>query len=493
MKKMKFGVMLLAATICTSMLTGCSAKDLFTLPSFGMNAEKVLSKSATAMKGVESFSIDMNMNYDVKVSAKDDDNSTTSSNVKMSVRDLNMGVIMDDENLKYAHLDGKVGIELLGIEESVPLESYVESDGKTYTTYTVTDGSTWEMSESDKLDTADSGVDVDSLLDFGSSDKDGWTLNKKKETLGNTKVYHLTKSVTEDEIKDIMSFDMDDLYASLGMSDVSTPDMMMNMYVDADTFYVVKTDLCLSGSDKDNKKTEKSGDVAVTFNEMSVDIEYDDFNSVKEADVKVSDKIKESAKSAASSDSLIGALESEGTDIGSDDDYKASESSDSGDVFKSKVGDYTISFGKFDKFQKTHTDDKNSNYMNVSSTDSRYDCTITSYSHFDGKDTVDEERKSTNDYYKSQEDAGSMKEVYIGDVTSTNVSGFTAYYYRVQYTHVDSQADFGYVSNTYTVYVDMGDGNNVEIKVSEMVGEGENTSLDDTMLESVLSHISIKK
>lgn len=492
MKKRKLGAMVLAATMCTGMLTGCSAKDLFAFPSFGMNAEKVLSKSATAMSEIESCTIGMSMKYDTKVSAKEDDGSTQSVPVNMSLDKMTMDVMLKEGDLKYAHLDGVVGVSFMGLEQTVPLKSYLVADKDVYTSYTSTDGTTWDVSESDSPDDADTGVDVDKLLDFKDSGDD-WTMNKKKEELGKTKVYHLTKSVSSDDLKDIMSLNMDDLYQSLGMSSVETPGMTMDLYVDADNFYVVKMAVGLDKSD-DKKLTVKSDDMSVTFNDMSLDVTYDNFNSVKKSDVKVPDSVVSLAKESTGSDSVIGALESGGTDFGVDDDYKTvADGTKTDGKYTAKLAGYNVSFEPFDKISGSEYISDKKDYYSISSKDSRYEVTLTDSEYFDGKDTVTEEQQASNTYFNECVSKGEMKELYIGDVKSTNVGKFTAYYYNYQYTHVDSQADYGYVCGSYKVYLDAGDEKCIEVEITEMTSEGENTSLDESLVESVLSHISISK
>lgn len=234
MKKKLISVCLVVGLLCTC-LTGCGKKtvnELFT------SSQEVMSKSNSA---------DVGFNMNIRCDMTEED--VTSS----------MGVSGDfnikTENEKGAYFDGSMTLDMLGSKITQDVKGYSELGEENVTTYLYDkDNDSWvkSTSESSFNDLKDKFINVDY-----SSIYDKLVVSDKKEDLDGNQVYHVSGSISGNDLKDlvlsmkeVVSENSDDIdLSSLDETDLSALIINTDFYFDARTTMLVKASFDLTDSD----------------------------------------------------------------------------------------------------------------------------------------------------------------------------------------------------------------------------------------------------
>lgn len=470
--------LVLISSFCVGLLSGCS------LPggSSNMTASELAKRSKDVMSNVESYSMDLNMEYDVRVNTQGEGDAV-STNMGAGVDNFTTKIVRDDSGqpvLGYIH--GNMSANMYGMEVDVPLEMYLDKKEGNGSIYTSTDGSSWGV---------ESLTDDNNIFGFVAElteieDVD-WTMDKDTVKVGNSEVYCLSATVNSSLIENLLTLNTD---ALVGADDIVFPDVKLTEYVDKDTFYVVGIHITMADDAED--LSVDTGTSEYKFNCLNIRTSYNNFNVFDEDDVLVTDEIKSVAKSKLNSKGILtDKLESDGAMIirNSNWDEELSSSDLDADGVLSSDG-YKVGFEPTNELKKFHVTENN---LHVSGDGSNYFINAHVGKWFDGKDSVTEEQHVTNTYYNDLKAEGVMKDITIGDVQSTSLGQYPVYWYSAQYTHVDGSDKLSFVYKEYSFSVDLGDGQSCDISVSEYSDVGSQVNLSNEAALKFLSQFVIEK
>ena len=264
-------VMLLSAVV----FGGCGKKEV--------TAESLVKEVNENMEKVKSYTGDMDMKMSMNVS---------SQGVAMDM-DMGMqGTIEYTAEPEIVHMKGTMDVSLLGLSMDMDMYSQVEDDKATVYMCMMNE---WMKSET--------GIDESSIQDMYAIAEDGkdMTLAEETEKIGNREVYVLTSTITGEEFQEIMGV-MENMTEGVGDMDWSNMQANVTMKIYKDTILPASVSIEMSDS---GEGIESEG-VTVKFNNLSVVMNYVDFDSVD------SIEIPEEALAAKSVDSenILGEEES---------------------------------------------------------------------------------------------------------------------------------------------------------------------------------------
>ncbi len=264
-------VMLLSAVI----FGGCGKKEV--------TAESLVKEVNENMEKVKSYTGDMDMKMSMNVS---------SQGVAMDM-DMGMqGTIEYTAEPEIVHMKGTMDVSLLGLSMDMDMYSQVEDDKATVYMCMMNE---WMKSET--------GIDESSIQDMYAIAEDGkdMTLAEETEKIGDREVYVLTSTITGEEFQEIMGV-MENMTEGVGDMDWSNMQANVTMKIYKDTILPASVSIEMSDS---GEGIESEG-VTVKFNNLSVVMNYVDFDSVD------SIEIPEEALAAKSVDSenILGEEES---------------------------------------------------------------------------------------------------------------------------------------------------------------------------------------
>lgn len=228
---------------------------------------------------------------------------TGDMDMKMSMNVSSQGVAMDMDmgmqgTIEYTaepeivHMKGTMDVSLLGLSMDMDMYSQVEDDKATVYMCMMNE---WMKSET--------GIDESSIQDMYAIAEDGkdMTLAEETEKIGDREVYVLTSTITGEEFQEIMSV-MENMTEGVGDMDWSNMQANVTMKIYKDTILPASVSIEMSDS---GEGIESEG-VTVKFNNLSVVMNYVDFDSVD------SIEIPEEALAAKSVDSenILGEEES---------------------------------------------------------------------------------------------------------------------------------------------------------------------------------------
>jgi hypothetical protein len=264
-------VMLLSAVV----FGGCGKKEV--------TAESLVKEVNENMEKVKSYTGDMDMKMSMNVS---------SQGVAMDM-DMGMqGTIEYTAEPEIVHMKGTMDVSLLGLSMDMDMYSQVEDDKATVYMCMMNE---WMKSET--------GIDESSIQDMYAIAEDGkdMTLAEETEKIGDREVYVLTSTITGEEFQEIMGV-MENMTEGVGDMDWSNMQANVTMKIYKDTILPASVSIEMSDS---GEGIESEG-VTVKFNNLSVVMNYVDFDSVD------SIEIPEEALAAKSVDSenILGEEES---------------------------------------------------------------------------------------------------------------------------------------------------------------------------------------
>ena len=264
-------VMLLSAVV----FGGCGKKEV--------TAESLVKEVNENMEKVKSYTGDMDMKMSMNVS---------SQGVAMDM-DMGMqGTIEYTAEPAIGHMKGTMDVSLLGLSMDMDMYSQVEDDKATVYMCMMNE---WMKSET--------GIDESSIQDMYAIAEDGkdMTLAEETEKIGDREVYVLTSTITGEEFQEIMGV-MENMTEGVGDMDWSNMQANVTMKIYKDTILPASVSIEMSDS---GEGIESEG-VTVKFNNLSVVMNYVDFDSVD------SIEIPEEALAAKSVDSenILGEEES---------------------------------------------------------------------------------------------------------------------------------------------------------------------------------------
>lgn len=254
-------VMILSAVI----LGGCGKKEV--------TAESLVKQANENMEKVKSFAGDLDMQMSMNIS---------SEGVAM---DMNMGMtgaIECTSDPDIFHMDGTMSMDLLNM--SVDMDMYTQVDGDKSITY-INMMDEWMKSE----ETVEEGG-MEDMYTVAGDGKD-MTLAEETEKIGDKEVYVLTSTISGEEFQEIMG-SMEEMTESLGEVDFSTMEAEVTLKIYKDTVLPASVSIVMSDS---GEGIESEG-VLVKFNNISVVLNYNEFDSID------SITIPEEALSAPSGD-----------------------------------------------------------------------------------------------------------------------------------------------------------------------------------------------
>lgn len=263
--------MLLSAVV----FGGCGKKEV--------TAESLVKEVNENMEKVKSYTGDMDMKMSMNVS---------SQGVAMDM-DMGMqGTIEYTAEPEIVHMKGTMDVSLLGLSMDMDMYSQVEDDKATVYMCMMNE---WMKSET--------GIDESSIQDMYAIAEDGkdMTLAEETEKIGDREVYVLTSTITGEEFQEIMGV-MENMTEGVGDMDWSNMQANVTMKIYKDTILPASVSIEMSDS---GEGIESEG-VTVKFNNLSVVMNYVDFDSVD------SIEIPEEALAAKSVDSenILGEEES---------------------------------------------------------------------------------------------------------------------------------------------------------------------------------------
>ena len=264
-------VMLLSAVV----FGGCGKKEV--------TAESLVKEVNENMEKVKSYTGDMDMKMSMNVS---------SQGVAMDM-DMGMqGTIEYTAEPEIVHMKGTMDVSLLGLSMDMDMYSQVEDDKAIVYMCMMNE---WMKSET--------GIDESSIQDMYAIAEDGkdMTLAEETEKIGDREVYVLTSTITGEEFQEIMGV-MENMTEGVGDMDWSNMQANVTMKIYKDTILPASVSIEMSDS---GEGIESEG-VTVKFNNLSVVMNYVDFDSVD------SIEIPEEALAAKSVDSenILGEEES---------------------------------------------------------------------------------------------------------------------------------------------------------------------------------------
>lgn len=266
-------VMLLSAVV----FGGCGKKEV--------TAESLVKEVNENMEKVKSYTGDMDMKMSMNVS---------SQGVAMDM-DMDMGMqgtIEYTAEPEIVHMKGTMDVSLLGLSMDMDMYSQVEDDKATVYMCMMNE---WMKSET--------GIDESSIQDMYAIAEDGkdMTLAEETEKIGDREAYVLTSTITGEEFQEIMGV-MENMTEGVGDMDWSNMQANVTMKIYKDTILPASVSIEMSDS---GEGIESEG-VTVKFNNLSVVMNYVDFDSVD------SIEIPEEALAAKSVDSenILGEEES---------------------------------------------------------------------------------------------------------------------------------------------------------------------------------------
>lgn len=469
----------LIGSLCMGLLSGCSLPG----SSENMSANELAKQSKEVMSHVKSYSMDLNMEYDVRVDNHGEDDNV-STNMGMGVDNFTTRIVRDSDGQPVlGYIDGNMSANMYGLEVNVPLEMYLDKKDGNGSIYTSTDNSSWGI---------ESITDDNNIFGFVAEltemeDDVDWTMSDTTTKVGQAEVYTLSATVNSSLIENLLTLNTD---ALVGADDIVFPDIKLTQYVDKDTYYVVGMHITMADDAED--LSVDTGKSLYTFNCLNIQTSYNNFNVFTEEDVLVSDEIKSHAKSMLNSKGILtDEFESHGAMIirnSNWDDELSSSDLDSDGILSSRG--YKIGFEPTHELKNIHIDENN---LHVSGDGSNYFVNAHVGQWFDGKDSVVEEQHVTNTYYNDLKSDGTVKDITIGDVKSTNLGQYPVYYYSAQYTHVDGSGDLSFVYKQYSFSVDLGDGLSCDISVSEYSDVGSQVNLSNEAALKFLSQFVVEK
>lgn len=264
-------VMLLSAVV----FGGCGKKEV--------TAESLVKEANENMEKAKSYTGDMDMKMSMNVS---------SQGVAMDM-DMGMqGTIEYTAEPEIVHMKGTMDVSLLGLSMDMDMYSQVEDDKATVYMCMMNE---WMKSET--------GIDESSIQDMYAIAEDGkdMTLAEETEKIGDREVYVLTSTITGEEFQEIMGV-MENMTEGVGDMNWSNMQANVTMKIYKDTILPASVSIEMSDS---GEGIESEG-VTVKFNNLSVVMNYVDFDSVD------SIEIPEEALAAKSVDSenILGEEES---------------------------------------------------------------------------------------------------------------------------------------------------------------------------------------
>ncbi|MCR1919538.1 hypothetical protein NSA48_10880 [Frisingicoccus caecimuris] len=264
-------VMILSAVV----FGGCGKKEV--------TAESLVKEANENMEKAKSYTGDMDMKMSMNVS---------SQGVAMDM-DMGMqGTIEYTAEPEIVHMKGTMDVSLLGLSMDMDMYSQVEDDKATVYMCMMNE---WMKSET--------GIDESSIQDMYAIAEDGkdMTLAEETEKIGDREVYVLTSTITGEEFQEIMGV-MENMTEGVGDMNWSNMQANVTMKIYKDTILPASVSIEMSDS---GEGIESEG-VTVKFNNLSVVMNYVDFDSVD------SIEIPEEALAAKSVDSenILGEEES---------------------------------------------------------------------------------------------------------------------------------------------------------------------------------------
>lgn len=264
-------VMILSAVV----FGGCGKKEV--------TAESLVKEANENMEKAKSYTGDMDMKMSMNVS---------SQGVAMDM-DMGMqGTIEYTAEPEIVHMKGTMDVSLLGLSMDMDMYSQVEDDKATVYMCMMNE---WMKSET--------GIDESSIQDMYAIAEDGkdMTLAEETEKIGDREVYVLTSTITGEEFQEIMGV-MENMTEGVGDMNWSNMQANVTMKIYKDTIIPASVSIEMSDS---GEGIESEG-VTVKFNNLSVVMNYVDFDSVD------SIEIPEEALAAKSVDSenILGEEES---------------------------------------------------------------------------------------------------------------------------------------------------------------------------------------
>lgn len=254
-------VMILSAVV----LGGCGKKEV--------TAESLVKQANENMEKVKSFAGDLDMQMSMNIS---------SEGVAM---DMNMGMtgaIECTSEPEIFHMNGTMSMDLLNM--SMDMDMYTQVDGDKSITY-INMMDEWMKSE----ETVEEGG-MEDMYTVAGDGKD-MTLAEETEKIGDKEVYVLTSTISGEEFQEIMG-SMEEMTESLGEVDFSTMEAEVTLKIYKDTVLPASVSIVMSDS---GEGIESEG-VLVKFNNISVVLNYNEFDSID------SITIPEEALSAPSGD-----------------------------------------------------------------------------------------------------------------------------------------------------------------------------------------------
>lgn len=478
---------------CMFVMTGCAIGT----PS----AKQILDKSAKTMQDVHSMKFVMDMDYAMDVSIAGQQTSLTLGLDAFEVST----VTTQTGELEAGHMKGSMSVGAEGVGDfTVPLECYVEKDGTSLVQYVSASNAGWTK----ETLAEDMQEGFDSIFDFAASyasdtgkESDAWKVSKKLVDINGTKAYQLTTVVDDKKMLDVV-------HNTLGLDsmtnmDISLGDMTVMQYIDKKDGYLVGMDVQVAGSSSDEKETkpeqEKTGENAVpafdsmtlTVNEMNFSVRCEKINGLTAKDLAVPKKIKESSRETLSAGlgMFDETLLSQGVDVPDTDVWNTESVSEMDGVQTLEKDGYTLFFDGSD-FENVKTENGQ-----ILATSSDFQTTMTAAirTAFSGKDSVEQDRKSTDEYLKSEKEAGTVKDINISDRKTTTLGAYKVYYFSEQYTDCSLNASGDFVSKEYHFYIDCGDNEHVGvISVSEVSDVAAQVNLNDTVALEILSDFAME-
>lgn len=266
-------VMILSAVV----FGGCGKKEV--------TAESLVKEANENMEKAKSYTGDMDMQMSMGIS---------SEGVAMDM-DMGMqGTIEYTAEPEIVHMKGTVDVSLLGPAMNMDMDIYSQVEDDKTTVY---------MCMMDEWMKSETGSDESSIQDMYAIAEDGkdMTLAEETEKIGDREVYVLTSTITGEEFQEIMGV-MENMTEGVGDMDWSNMQANVTMKIYKDTILPASVSIEMSDS---GEGIESEG-VTVKFNNLSVVMNYVDFDSVD------SIEIPEEALAAKSVDSenILGEEES---------------------------------------------------------------------------------------------------------------------------------------------------------------------------------------
>lgn len=463
MKRKSIALLMILCLALMGILGGCGGEKV--------DAQSLLNEVTSNMESKKSMDATMTMNFDGSIGG-------SSNGVDASV-DMTMDINMDVQSVKdgVTYIVGDFSVSMLGMDVATTIESYSETVDGTEFTYSKTDDSGWEVSESTVEDgSEDATMDLSQMISEGAATA---TLAEDTQEVNGKEAYVVTVGVGGDALADILSMSGDtgsSLMDTEGL-DLSNITLETLMYIDAKERVLLKMDMDLAelGTTMFGSMGEEMG-ATVNLNEFKLSFAFNGFDTV--SDLSIPEDVKSSATSGSLADELdssMGIVTESDTETEAASGLEGPVTDANGNYILSDYVDDSLqaSIGPIDGYELFYGSDTMLSFQNADYTDLTYS--------FWETDDVKQDMSNLS-YMQGDSD---YTDIVEGDIQTKAVGDREVSWFRLDYVFMGDSPCVDYYA-----WIDAGNGTKLICEVSAM-GYQEAPNIDDSIVDTIFANVSL--